>query len=138
MEVGVVGTVPRSHPTPDPALLVMQRSMEGLHKELAKLKANTIDVADPRPAAQSVPVPKTYTRAVPPRGHPGGTGASSTEVPFPCYLMGGPSFTPDKQPICHECQQVGHIAKNCEARRARLANMAVNQALQTKTENQGN
>ena len=52
MEVGVVGTVPKVYPTADPALLAMQRSMEGLHKELTKLKANTIYVADPRPATQ--------------------------------------------------------------------------------------
>jgi hypothetical protein len=32
MEVGVVGTIPRPHPTSDPALLAMQCSMEGLHK----------------------------------------------------------------------------------------------------------
>jgi hypothetical protein len=66
MEVGAVVTVPISHPTSDPALLVMQRSMEGLHKELAKLKANTIYVADPRPAAKTVPAQKTYTRAATP------------------------------------------------------------------------
>ena len=136
MEIGVVGTVPKASPTSDPAILAMQRSMEGLHKELTKLKSSTIYVADPRPATQIAPV-KTYARAVTPL-----TTIEEAQMPprprspFPVNPMGGPSFTPDKQPICHECQQVGHIQKNCDTRRSRLANVAANQASDTNI--QGN
>ena len=139
MEVGVVGTVPKVYPTADPALLAMQRSMEGLHKELTKLKANTIYVADPQPATQVTSGQKTYARAATPLAP---TAEALVPLrqrrPFPVNPMGGPSFTPDKLPICHECQQVGHIAKNCDTRRTRLANVAVNQALQTEKKTQGN
>jgi hypothetical protein len=122
MEIGVVGTTPMS----DPAILAMQRSMEGLHKELTKLKSSTIYVANPQQATQVAPV-KSYARAVTPL-----LPAAEAQMPprprrpFPVNPMGGPSFTPDKQPICHECQQVGHVQKNCDTRRSRLANMASN------------
>jgi hypothetical protein len=132
MEIGVVGNVPTVTPTSDLAILAMQRSMEGLHKELTKLKGNTIYVANPQQTTQVTPG-KSYARAVTPL-IPTAEAPMPPRLrrPFPVNPMGGPSFTPDKQPICHECQQVGHIQKNCDTRRARLANSGSNYMSETK------
>ena len=131
MEVGAV--LPSAvSPSPNTALLAMQRRMEGMQKELTKLKSTTIYVADPRqPPPAPLPLTVSYARAVTPLlPTPDALSPTRSKRPPPVNPMGGPSYTPDKQPICYECQGIGHVAKSCEVRRVWLARVAANLASQ--------
>ena len=138
MEVGEISKSAMTTPPQTLTLNAMQRSIEGLHKELTKLKGNTLYVADPVvPAIPQTPR-KSYARAATPFvSLPEAILPLRPRRPMPVNPMGGPSYTPDRQPICHECQQVGHIGKACEIRRARLANLSDNRARQ-QNDNSGN
>jgi hypothetical protein len=90
---------PSSDPSMAAAMLRLARQMEGLQKEFTKMKANTL-----------APTP-TFVAPV-----------QATHQPIPPLLpLKYPSHTPDGQLVCYECGGIGHIGKNCEHRRRRLA-----------------
>jgi hypothetical protein len=115
MEIGAIRPLDRPHvvnsdaPSTDPsmaaAMLRLARQMEGLQKEMTKLKSNSLN---PQAAAASTP-------ATTPAFQP-----TQPIIP-PLMPLKYPSHSPDGQTICYECGGFGHIGKNCEQRRRRLA-----------------
>jgi hypothetical protein len=88
------------------ALLTLNRQMQGIQKEITKLKAISLTSATPFVAPLVAPGPATPAVAAP------------TEP------LRYPSHAPDGRQVCYECGGLGHIGKNCEHRRRRLASAA--------------
>jgi len=116
MEVGALRNSPNPSvaPTSDPAmadtLLTLARQMQGVQKEITKLKANPLGSTPPLPTPN-------YQNAA--------THAPQARIP-PLMPYRYPSHSQDGQIICYECGNLGHIGKNCEQRRRRLAHAAQN------------
>jgi hypothetical protein len=102
LERHVVPETPTTDPTMAAAMLRIARQMEGLQKEMTKMKASSL-AAQPTPHA--APQQFQQTQAIVP----------------PLMPFKYPSHSPDGQVICYECGGFGHIGKNCEQRRRRLA-----------------
>jgi hypothetical protein len=104
VERHVAPETPTSDPTMAAAMLKLARQMEGLQKEMTKMKANSLapQAASLQPASAMAYQP---TQAIIP----------------PLMPFKYPSHSPDGQIICYECGSFGHIGKNCEQRRRRLA-----------------
>ena len=113
MEVGAQRNTqnPSAAPTSDPAmadaLLTQARQMQGVQKELAKMKANSLAQLPQQPAQ-----PSPQVAAIP-------TQPAAIRPLLPVHRY--PSHTPEGHTICYECGGTGHIGKNCEHRRRRLA-----------------
>jgi hypothetical protein len=79
------------------AIVKLNNQIGGLSKEMTKLKGQTIHVATPPPKHQDA---------------------------TPATRGGGPGdWTADRQPICYECKEVGHMGRDCPVRARRLANL---------------
>ena len=79
------------------AIVKMNNQIGGLSKIMAKLKGQTIHVAAPPPKNQEA---------------------------TPANRGGGPGdWTADRQPICYECKEIGHMGRDCPVRARRLANL---------------
>ena len=80
------------------AIVKLNNQIGGLSKEMTKLKGQTIHVAAPPPKNQE---------ATPANNRGGGPGV----------------WTTDRQPICYECKEIGHMGRDCPVRARRLANL---------------
>ena len=113
MEVGEVAqqqTAPPTLPTSsmdtlNTSVSALSRQLQGLHKEMAKLKGQTLYVSPP-----PTPAPRPPQAAIEAVGR-------QQQPQFQNYQH---AWTPDGQPICFECKQPGHMGRDCEVRRRRL------------------
>jgi hypothetical protein len=109
-EIAMVTRAPAPTPAPAPsranvtpmeqvlaAIVKLNNQIGGLSKEMTKLKGQTLHVATP-PAKHQDATPAN-------RGS--GTG----------------DWTADRQPICYECKEIGHMGRDCPVRARRLANI---------------
>lgn len=103
-------------PNPNPGMEALNssiaglsRQLQGLQKEMTKLKGQTLHVLPPSTLAP--PPSQTAVAAI---GRPQQPRARAYEH----------SWTPDGQPICFECRQPGHLGRDCEVRRKRLQHRA--------------
>ena len=84
------------------SVTTLSRQLQGLQKEMTKLKGQTLYVAPPTtPLLHPQPA---HIEAI------GDQQARSYQH----------AWTPDGQPICFECKQIGHLGRDCEIRRKRL------------------
>ena len=117
MEVGAMAALPthstRTSPSNSDALLLqlaesmetMNRQMQGVQKEMAKLKAQTL-YAKPHTSSNTNNSNQNAT-----------TQPTKTISKHANPLL---RWTVDNQFICIECEGVGHIGKECQVRRRRL------------------
>ena len=122
MEIGALRPQDRPHvatpeaPSADPsmaaAILRLARQMEGLQKEMTKMKGNSL-------------TPQPTPNASRPQAQAAASQPTQAVIP-PLMPLKYPSHSPDGQTICYECGGFGHIGKNCEQRRRRLAQSTQN------------
>jgi hypothetical protein len=139
MEVGAVAATPSSDPprlqevaatsaTPDSqvadALINIARQMQGMQKEISKLKATSIAQIAINAAAATGPLKGTTQQVAQPTGNQNTRTNNGRQPRYPFH-------TPDGTIVCYECGSAGHIGKDCERRRARFAT-------QNSTSNSGN
>ena len=90
MEVGEVSKAAMATPPQNQTINAVQRSIDGLHKELTKLKGNTLYVADPLVPATPQPPRKSYARAATPFiSNPEAILPVRPRCPMPVNPMGG-------------------------------------------------
>ena len=100
---------PASDPSMADALLSLARQMQGVQKEVTKLKASSLQ----QTTTQVQPLQQTQQVAAVP------VAQTAVRPLLPAHKY--PSHTPDGQVICYECGGWGHIGKNCAQRHRRLA-----------------
>jgi hypothetical protein len=113
MEIGAIGKNHSNSGTDSAmadALVTLARQMQGVQKELTKLKASSLTPTIPQAT---------------PNAQIAATNATPARIP-PLMPYKYPSHSQDGQIICYECGNLGHIGKNCEQRRRRLANSTQN------------
>jgi hypothetical protein len=79
------------------AIVKLTNQMGGMSKEMAKLKGQTIHVPAPPPKPLGTTNP----------------GRSNNQG----------EWTADRQPICYECKEIGHMGRDCPVRARRLSNL---------------